>query len=78
MWLRASMWVSALPWMFMPIWSMAKESPSSGALSPVWVILCRAGSGLSAVTRYSIGQAMDTDRPSFTSPTAASVVAGVR
>ena len=49
-----------------------------GALSPVCVILCRAGSGLSAVARYSMGQARDTDRPSFTSPTAASVVAGVR
>src|SRR5215471_3293556 len=61
-WLRASMWVSALPWMFMPIWSMANDSPSPGALSPVCVIVCRAGSGLSAVTRYSMGQANDTDR----------------
>ena len=49
------MCVSALPWMFLPIWSMAKESPPAGALSPVCVILCRAGSGLSAVTRYSMG-----------------------
>src|SRR5215510_6829894 len=61
-WLRASMCVSALPWMFMPIWSMANDSPSPGALSPVCVIVCRAGSGLSAVTRYSMGQANDTDR----------------
>jgi hypothetical protein len=64
--------------MFMPIWSMAKESPPAGELSPVWVILCRAGSGLSAVTRYSMGPPRDTDRPSFTSPVAASMVAGVR
>ena len=52
---EAPMCVSALPWMFLPIWSMAKESPPAGALSPVCVILCRAGSGLSAVTRYSMG-----------------------
>jgi hypothetical protein len=72
------MCVSALPWMFMPIWSRANESPPDDVVSPVSVILCRAGAGLSAVTPYSMGQARDTVRPTFTPLTAASVVAGVR
>src|SRR5262245_29970948 len=76
-WHRASMWLSALPWMFMAIRSAANSRPSVPAAG-AWTFRCWAGSGLSALTWCSIGAASDTVRPSPTSPAAAWTWAGPR
>src|SRR5215813_2471517 len=63
--------------MFMAIRSAANSRPSLSARG-AWTIRCWAGSGLSALPRFSTGAASDTVRPSRTSPAAAWTWAGPR
>ena len=76
-WHRASMWLSALPWMFIAIRSMLNDSPGPASAPSGSFIWCRAGSGLSGAGHSSTGAASDTARPSLTSPQAASTSACV-
>ena len=76
-WHRASMWLSALPWIFIAIRSMLNASPGPTSAPSGRFIPCWAGSGLSAAGWCSTGAASETVRPSVTSPTAARTSAGV-